>query len=54
MKEKGSPQLLVTASLQMSGRLDSNQRPPEPHLRGSEEEKPRNTLRFPHFRHSTV
>jgi hypothetical protein len=28
---QGSPELFAPASLVMSGRLDSNQRPPEPH-----------------------
>jgi hypothetical protein len=35
-QEQGPPQLVVTAGLVMSGRLDSNQRPPEPHYPGQE------------------
>src|SRR5438874_310628 len=31
MSKKASLQLIVTARLALSGRLDSNQRPPEPH-----------------------
>src|SRR5215831_13266983 len=31
--KKGQPQLVVATGLTMSGRLDSNQRPPEPHSR---------------------
>src|SRR5213594_3699046 len=29
--KKGQPELIVPTGLLMSGRLDSNQRPPEPH-----------------------
>jgi hypothetical protein len=32
--KKGPSQLTVTTALAMSGRLDSNQRPPEPHSAG--------------------
>src|SRR5262249_33880610 len=31
--KKGQPELVVPTGLLMSGRLDSNQRPPEPHSR---------------------
>ena len=41
----------------MSGRLDSNQRPPEPHSGGSgrkhRKNKPFHGLQFPHFPHFT-
>src|SRR5947208_3554396 len=30
-RKKGQPELVVPTGLAMSGRLDSNQRPPEPH-----------------------
>jgi hypothetical protein len=30
-RKKGQPELIVPTGLMMSGRLDSNQRPPEPH-----------------------
>jgi hypothetical protein len=32
LKRRGPPELEILAGLTMSGRLDSNQRPPEPHL----------------------
>jgi hypothetical protein len=35
-EREGPPELVVLAGLMMSGRLDSNQRPPEPHSGGRE------------------
>src|SRR6185437_8185182 len=40
--KKGPPELIVPTGLVMSGRLDSNQRPPEPHSRGQGRSQPPN------------
>jgi hypothetical protein len=59
-KKEGPPELEILAGLMISGRLDSNQRPPEPHSRGSESENRKSKpfdglqiLHFPHFTHAT-
>jgi hypothetical protein len=54
---EGPPELVILAGLMMSGRLDSNQRPPEPHSGSSRLEdrksKPIHCLQISHFPHST-
>jgi len=56
--EKGQSELLVPTGLLMSGRLDSNQRPPEPHSGGtgreSRKDRPFLNLRIPYFPHFTL
>src|SRR5262245_2377241 len=55
--EKGQSELLVPTGLAMSGRLDSNQRPPEPHSGGpgreSRKDRPFLNLRIPYFPYCT-
>ena len=56
-KEEDPPELQFLAGLAMSGRLDSNQRPPEPHSGGTGHESRKNrlflSLRIPYFPHFT-
>jgi len=56
-KKKTRRNLLLRRVLRMSGRLDSNQRPPEPHSRGSRWEnrksKPFRGLQISHFPYFT-
>ena len=57
-KRRGPPELKILAGLTMSGRLDSNQRPPEPHSGGPGRENRKNrrvlNLQIPYFPYYTL
>src|SRR5262249_36011535 len=57
IEEQGPPELVVPTGLAMSGRLDSNQRPPEPHSGGARPTRRKSWLfpglRITHSPHST-
>src|SRR5262249_32714565 len=58
-KKESPPELIVLADFAKSGRLDSNQRPPEPHLQGpgsKNTEKPADFIAYviPHFTQITL